>query len=442
MRKKFKFTGFSLFVSVVAALGGLLFGYNTSVIAGAIVFIAQDFQLTIFEQELVVSTVLIGCVIGAFLGGFLADQFGRKKTLFITLVLFFIGILSLTEATGFYSILIGRFITGLAIGVASVAVPLYIAEMSPTESRGALVSLNQLLITIGILIAYIVSYIYADKQLWREMFAFSFFPLLIQFFCLFFIPETPSWLISRGKESAADKVLLRIGGPSRLVSTLEKQVNNPAKKNWRELFSPSVRRPFLVGIGVSVFQQITGINTVIYYAPQIFQKAGYQTAESAIFATMLVGCVNVILTVISLWLIDRIGRRPLLIGGLVGMALSLAVLGFSFLSGHHIGMTAIAGLMIYVAFFAVSLGPVAWLIISEIYPLGIRGRAMGIATLANWVCNYIVSLTFLSLIQQFGTGHTFWIYTIICLVGLWFVYKLVPETKGKTFEQIQGFWRE
>jgi 77 Permeases of the major facilitator superfamily len=236
---------------------------------------------------------------------------------------------------------------------------------------------------------------------------------------------------------------LHVSHPTHHLTEIKKEEDAPSRKGWKELLNPSVRRPFLVGIGVSVFQQITGINTVIYYAPQIFQSAGYQTAQTAILATMLVGIVNVALTVVSLWLIDKIGRRPLLIGGLIGMAAALAVLGFSFIGGgSDIGLTAVGGLMVYVAFFAISLGPVAWLIISEIYPLGIRGRAMGIATLANWVCNYVVSLTFLTLIEEFGTGYTFWLYTVICLLGLWFVYKMVPETKGKTFEQIQDFWKK
>jgi sugar porter (SP) family MFS transporter len=434
-----KFSSFSLFVSIIAALGGLLFGYNTSVVSGALLFIAQDFHLSTFQQELVVSTLLIGALLGAICGGFLADSFGRKKTLFMTLLLFLVGIVLLMEAEGFSSLLTGRFIVGLGIGVASLAVPLYIAEMSPPGNRGALVSLNQLAITIGILLAYIVSYHYSESGEWRDMFGFALIPVAIQFVGLFFIPETPSWLMNHNRRGAAEKVLLK----AQLVhesSDTEKEVHS--NKSWKELFSPHVRRAFLIGIGISVFQQITGINTVIYYAPQIFQKAGYQTAQGAILATMLVGIVNVGMTIVALWLIDRLGRRPLLVGGLIGMGLSLAVLGFSFFSGgSHVGLVAILGVMAYVACFAISLGPVAWLIISEIYPLGIRGRAMGVATFANWVCNYIVSLTFLSLIDTFGTGMTFWLYTLICVLALWFVLKMVPETRGKTLEQIQHFWK-
>ena len=443
MHKKFQFTAFSLIVSCIAAIGGILFGYNTSVISGVLLFITRDFQLTTIQQEVIVSTLLIGALIGAFFGGFIADHFGRKKTLFLTLILFFIGVLTLTDAHGFQTLLIGRFISGLAIGIVSMAVPLYIAEMSPPENRGALVSLNQLCITLGILIAYIVTYSFAPKAEWRSMFGFAFIPIVIQFIGLFFIPETPSWLTSHNRKGEAEKIFHKIRISHARAEKVEREEDTPTRKNWKELFSPQVRKPFLIGIGVAVFQSITGINTVIYYAPQIFQLAGYQAAQTALFATILVGVVNVLVTIIALWLIDRVGRRPLLIGGLIGMAASLGLLGVAFLVHEELtGILAVVGLLIYVAFFAVSLGPVAWLIISEVYPLGIRGRAMGIATFSNWVCNYFVSLTFLTLIQVLGTSGTFWLYAIICFLGLWFVIKLVPETKGKTFEQIQSFWKK
>ncbi len=419
MHRKYQFTWYSLFVSCVAALGGLLFGYNTSVISGVLLFITRDFPLTTLQEEVIVSTLLLGALLGALGGGILADRLGRKKTLFVTLALFLVGVLTLTEAGGFSALLIGRFISGLAVGIVSMAVPLYIAEMSPPENRGALVSLNQLCITLGILLAYIITFSFSPEGNWRAMFGFALLPILVQFIGLFFIPETPHWLLSHHKKEAHD---------------------TSAHTGWKELFSPTVRKPFLIGIGVAVFQSITGINTVIYYAPQIFELAGFGQAQTALLATILVGVINVIITILSLWLIDRLGRRPLLIGGLIGMALSLLLLGISFLS-HSSGTIAVAALLLYVAFFAVSLGPVAWLIISEVYPLGIRGRAMGIATFSNWLCNYFVSLTFLSLIQWLGSSSTFWLYAIICLLGLWFVIKLVPETKGKTFEEIQHFWK-
>ncbi len=443
MSKKFRFTSYSLFVSLIAAIGGLLYGYNTSVISGVLLFIAGDFQLSTFELELIVSMILVGALIGAFTGGWIADAFGRKKALFFSLFLFFIGILTLSKAIGFDTLLLGRFVTGIAIGIVSVAAPLYIAEISPHESRGTLVSLYQLGITIGILGAYVVAYAYAGQSEWREMFGFGMIPLALQFVGLFFIPETPSWLMTHGRKAEADLILhkLRKSHSDENLVEAKKEEDAPTKKNWKELFSPGVRTGFLIGIGVCVFQQITGINTVIYYAPKIFQLAGFQEVQTAIFAAILVGVVNVAMTIVALWLIDRLGRRPLLIGGLIGMTASLTLLGFSFLSSSiHSGLIAIVALLLYVSFFALSLGPVTWLIISEVFPLGIRGRAIGIAIFLNWMCNFIVSLTFLSLIEAFGPAVTFWLYGIICLLGLWFVWKRVPETKGKTFEQIQNFW--
>lgn len=440
-----KFFSFPLFVSLVASLGGFLFGYHTSVIAGALLFLTNDLKLSTFQQELVVSTLLIGALLGALCGGFLTDSFGRKKTLFATVFLFFIGTISLVLANNFDELLIGRFLSGFGIGLASVAVPLYIAEMSPCESRGVYVSLNQLMITIGVLVAYVICYLYAESQNWREMFAFSFIPLGLQFLGLFFIPETPGWLIMHKKVTEAETVLhrLRYASPEQNLVELEKKEDAPNDPRWSSLWKKGTRKAVLIGIGVSVFQQITGINAVVYYAPRIFQLAGYEEAQMATFVTMLLGAVNVAMTFVALKLIDRLGRRPLLIIGLIGMSLSLAILGYSF--GNETGgagLLAVLALMGYISFFAISLGPVAWLIISEIYPLGIRGRAMGAATFANWASNYFVSLTFLSLISSLGVGFTFFIYMAISLIGLWFICKLVPETKGKTFEEIQQFWNK
>ena len=301
----------------------------------------------------------------------------------------------------------------------------------------------QLMITLGVLVAYVVCYLYAERQEWREMFGFGFVPLVIQFIGLFFIPETPAWLISHKHPEEAEKVLHQLSDAhlSENLVDAERKEDAPKDQRWSALFEPKIRKAFLIGVGMSVFQQITGINAVIYYAPRIFQLAGYQEAQMATFVTMLLGAVNVGMTLVALWLIDKLGRRPLLIVGLIGMSLSLALLGLSFSGSEQAGVVAVIALMSYISFFAISLGPVAWLIISEIYPLGIRGRAMGAATFANWACNYFVSLTFLSLVTSIGAGLTFWLYMLISLIGLWFVWKMVPETKGKTFEEIQHFWK-
>lgn len=434
-----------VFVSIIAALSGFLFGYHTGVISGALLFITEQFHLTTLEQGLVVSIILIGGVIGALAGGFLSDYLGRKRTLFLTVLLFFIASFFLWDAQSFSLIITGRLIAGLAIGIGSVTAPLYIAEISPKKHRGALVSLNQLMITLGILVSFWVSYLYAGSEDWRDMFTIALIPTILQFAGLFFIPESPAWLISQGKTAAAEKSLHRLEMNTTDVHYVpaEKKEDHPTSKNFRALFAPSVRLAFLVGIGVSVFQQITGINTVIYYAPHIFQLAGFASAASAIYATTWVGILNVLMTLVGLWLVDKAGRRPLLIISLTGMALSLAALGTAFLAfAAEAGIVAIISLMVYIASFAVGLGMVPWLIISEIYPLGIRGRAMGVAVFANWAANYVVAFTFLPLIQAIGIGGTYLFFTVICILGIWFAWKKVPETRNKTFEEIQQFWNK
>lgn len=428
-----------LFCAIVASLGGFLFGYNTSVISGALLFMTKEFGLTTFQQEFIVSILLIGCLFGALFGGGLADRFGRKPLLFTTCLLFFVGTFFMVIAQGTLTIFLGRFIGGLGIGLASLVVPLYLAEISPAKSRGAIVSFNQLAITIGILVAYIVNLGFSGTGDFRWMFAFEFFPAALFFLSLFFIPETPSYLSRINKKSVAETVLKKLGHKT----DMQESAPISKKVSLKLLFHPSVKSAFFIGILLSVFQQITGINIVIYYAPTIFSQAGFQSAQSAIFATVGVGVVNVIMTIVALFLIDRIGRKPLLYIGLIGMIISLAVLGLSFqLHNDFIAPIAMICLMSYVAFFAISLGPIAWLIISEIYPLEIRGKAMGIATGANWICNFIVSLTFLTLIAELGKTGTFWVYSIIGIIALLFVWKKVPETKGKTFAQIQQFWKK
>ena len=442
MSSKYTLTLDVIFVSLVVALSGFLFGYHIGIISGALLFITEQFHLTVIEQGMVVSIILIGGVGGSIFGGFFADYLGRKRTLFLTVLLLLIATFCLYDAQSYGLIMFGRFIAGLAIGIGSVIAPLYIAEIAPKTHRGALVSLNQLMVTFGILVAFWVSYLYAGSADWRDMFTIGFIPAGLQFFGLFFIPESPAWLISQGKIAAADKILHRLNletanGPS------QEMQDQPTSKSFGALLNPAVRTAFIVGIGVSVFQQITGINTVIYYAPYIFQFAGLASAKSAIYATAWVGILNALMTMIGLWLVDKAGRRVLMMISLGGMALSLAVLGTTFITcAAEAGVVAIVSLMVYIASFAIGLGMVPWLIISEIYPLGIRGRAVGVAVFASWVANYFIALTFLPLVQAIGIGGTYWFFTIMCLLGIWFSWKKVPETRGKTFDEIQQFWHK
>lgn len=391
----------AIIYSAIVSIGGFLFGYHTGVIGGALLFLKRQFSLTPFQEAQVVSFLLIGGTIGAIVGGNLADRIGRKKTLFITLFFSAIGTCILGLSETYFLLLLGRALIGFAIGIISVVVPLYIAEIAPPKQRGALVSLTQLGITFGILISFIVAYLFAEAGNWRMMFLVSLIPVAVQFVGLFFIPET--------------------------AQAIQKKAGRK-HPHWRQVL--------IVGVGISIFQQIVGINAVVYYAPSIFQLAGFASAQNAIFATILVGAINAIATCIAIPLVDRTGRRPLLFIGLLGMAASLTFLGF-----FSQGTASVIAIMCYVAGFAISMGPITWIVISEIFPLELRGLGMGIAIFANWACNYLVSVSFLSLIGWIGFAATFWSYGVICLLGFWFVYKLVPETKGKTLQQIQNFWK-
>lgn len=436
---------FFVFIAVIAALSGILFGYDTGVISGAILFINDEFKLTPQTNGIVVAAVLLGALIGALLSGRLVDRLGRKRLLIIDAVIFIIGTFISFIATSIEWLIIARIIVGIAIGIASYTAPLYISEIAPTRYRGALVSLNQLAITLGILISYIVDYIFAEHGQWRFMFISGIVPAVGLLFGMIFLPESPRWMANKGLIDKARSILARIrNNPSEAERELAAiiacgQQQHP-HNHWQTLFSPFIRSAIIIGIGLAVLQQITGINTIIYYAPTIFKMAGFASATSAILATMGVGAILVLFTIIALPFIDTLGRRPLLLSGLFGMAISLATLSWAF---HQTDISAIkwlalGSMLFYIACFAFSLGPIMWVIIAEIYPLKVRGLGSSVATAANWGSNMIVALTFLSLVQLFGASATFFIYFIISLFGLFFIYYLVPETKGITLEQIEN----
>lgn len=433
---------FFIFISAIAALAGILFGYDTGVISGAILFINDEFKLSPQMNGVVVGAVLFGALLGAIVSGRLTDYLGRKKLLIADALVFVVGSLLTAFAISISELIIGRIIVGLAIGVASYVAPLYIAEIAPMKYRGALVSLNQLAITIGILLSYVVDYVFAPHAQWRWMFASGVVPAVVLFLGLLYLPDSPRWMCMRGKFDKALAVLKRIHG----MDTAEQELKeigvslNHQRASWKMLFEPFVRSTLVIGIGLAIIQQITGINTIIYYAPTIFKMAGFASSTGAILATMGVGVVFVLFTIIVLPLIDTIGRRPLLITGLLGMALSLFMLSWAFEPHQQLYLVkwiAMASMLLYIACFAFSLGPIMWLMISEIYPLRVRGLGSSFATAANWGSNMIVALTFLSLVEFFGAHTTFIIYAVISLLSLLFVYYLVPETKGVTLEQIE-----
>jgi sugar porter (SP) family MFS transporter len=432
-----------------AALGGLLFGYDTGVISGAVLFLKGDFALSTFALEVVVSGVLVGAAFGSFVGGHLADLYGRRRLLLVTAGIFTAGALLCGAALSVPMLLAGRIVVGLGIGLASGTVPVYISEVSPAEARGWQVSLFQLAITIGIVAAYIVDYALAPIDGWRWMFGLSAVPALVFAGGMWFLPETPRWLLKSGRRPAALDVLTKIRGSSAAIDEEFCEIENSLahaqeRGRMRDVLNPTVRPALIVGVGLAIFQQVTGINTVIYYAPIIIQSAGISTAAGAILATVGIGVVNVAMTVVSMWLLDRTGRRPLLLVGIAGMAASLGALGLVFRhasSGGASATLAVASMMVYVAAFAISLGPVFWLLIAEIYPLRIRSSAEGVAAAFNWTANLVVSLTFLTLVHALGATATFWLYGVLSIAAWMFAYIYVPETKGRTLEEIESFWR-
>lgn len=436
---------FVYFIAAIAATGGLLFGYDTGVISGALLFIKKEWSLMPMSQELVVSAVLVGAILGAAFSGKLADRFSRRTVIIGTAVIFFVGSFWTSMAHSVSLLIAGRVVIGVAIGVASFAVPLYISEISPPRVRGALVSLNQLAITIGIVLSYLIDDAFAHlPHGWRYMFLIGIFPAMILGIGMLFLPRTPRWLMSKGKEDEASLVLEKLSGKedvAKSIREIKRTMDEESGGSWSELARPWLRPTLIIGIVLMFIQQVTGINTVIYYAPTIFQMAGFQSATSAISATVGVGIVNVLMTVVAIWLVDKWGRKPLLSVGLIGIVVSLGILGFAFkeqaVLGAGLKWVAVGSLVLYIASFAVSLGPICWLIISEIYPLKIRGVAMSLATVANWAFNFVVALTFLTLVQKITATGAFWLYGVVGIAGWFFCYYYVPETKGHTLEEIE-----
>jgi sugar porter (SP) family MFS transporter len=442
-------TGVGRFVYIAAsisAMGGILFGYDIGVISGAILFIKKQFSLSAGMEEIVVSSVLLGCIAGALVGGSLADRYGRRRLLLVAAGIFIAGAVVSALSPTMAWLVAARVVVGCAIGTASFVAPLYISEIAPVAIRGKLVSLNQLAITCGIVVSYGIDYAFAASQAWRWMFAFAVIPAVAFGFGLLLIPDSPRWLVARGHVDQARTVMKRLRAPEAVEEELSAIQRSAAqqKGHWSELFSPYLRVAMIVGVGLAITQQITGINTIVYYGPTIFKAAGMSSSAVAILASVGVGAFNVVMTVVSLWLIDRVGRRALLLVSLAGMTLSLFVLGLAFLLpglAGSLGWIAMVVVMLFVGSFALGMGPIFWLLISEMYPLRIRGRAMSVATVANWAANLIVALSFLTLARALGQAATFWLYGAIS-IGTWiFSFFLVPETKGKSLEQIEAHWR-
>jgi MFS transporter, SP family, galactose:H+ symporter len=427
--------------AAVAALGGLLFGYDTSAISGAMLFLRTDFHLTDVQLEFAVGIALCGALVGAGLAGYGADRWGRRATLLGTGVGFGVFAAASGLATGLTMFSIARFFVGVCIGVASLVTPLYLAEMSPARIRGALVSLNQLAITVGICVAYFVDYKLAASQNWRWMFMTAIYPALVLILGMIFLPESPRWLARAGYRERALAGFRRLGRGEEAEVELQdvERVLAEKQEGFRILLQPGFRVAALVGMGLAVFQQITGINTIIYYSPEILRMSGYPSAKAAILAAGIIGVVNVLITIVSILLVDHLGRRFLLLFGTAGMAAALMVVGFAF-HRHATGAAVFYAVVAYIVFFGVGLGPVVWLLISEIYPIRIRGKAMSLAILTVWGTNWVVAGTFLSVIHGVGPAITFWIFAALCVLAFAFCLVFVPETKGRSLEDIERHW--
>jgi len=428
--------------AAITALGGLLFGYDTGVVSGALLFVKQDFGgLSSFQQELVTSLLLVGAVIGALSAGRVSDWIGRRPTVLITALVFIVGVLLAAFTPTYPTLLVARIIIGLAVGSASMVVPLYIGEIVPPRVRGGLVSLNQLAITVGILGSYLIDYGLSGTGNWRLMFGLAAIPAAALFIGMLFQQESPHWLIRQGREDEARQVLRRVRDSSDIEAEI-REVHEISQRQAgaRELISPRVRPLLMVGVLLAVFQQITGINTVIYYAPSLLQGAGFGNS-AALLANVVIGVVNVGMTIVAIWLLDKVGRRPLLLSGTAGMAVGMTITALSFLGGEHlsgaVAIVAVIGLLIYTGSFAIGLGPVFWLLIAEIYPLKIRGAAMSVASMANWAANFVVTISFLTLLSAIGGVGVFFLFGFLTLVALGYFWRRVPETKGRSLQEIE-----
>ncbi|HET9076751.1 MAG TPA: sugar porter family MFS transporter [Acidimicrobiales bacterium] len=432
-----------ILASVVTALGGLLFGYDTGVVSGALLFLKDSFgNLSSFDKELVTSLLLVGAAVGALGAGRAADRVGRRITILVTAVVFVAGVLGAAFAPAFWFLIVMRFVIGLAVGSASMTVPLFIGELAPPRYRGALVSFNQLAITSGILVSYLIDYGLSSSQDWRLMFGLAAIPAGLLFIGMLFQPESPHWLISTGREEDGRRVLERY----READEIDEEVEDIRRVVSEEqqapgLLDPQLRRVLTLGVALAILQQVTGINTVIYYAPTLLHGAGLGSSAS-LLANVVNGGVNVGMTIVAIWLLDRVGRRPLLLIGTGGMAVGMFVVAMTFAIGgsklHGGGaLVAVAGLLIYTGSFAVGLGPVFWLLIAEIYPSQVRGPAMSIATLANWAANFVVTISFLTMLDAIGGEGVFFLFTFLSLVGLVYMAKRVPETKDLSLAEIQ-----
>ena len=432
---------FIILVSAVAALGGLLFGFDTAIISGAIPYITPYFSLNEYWLGWAVGSILIGCAAGAMLSGGLADKYGRRYMLIICAVLFAVSGIGAGLSTSLLVFIIFRLIGGLGVGAAAMVSPMYIAEISPAKWRGRLVSCYQLAIVFGILIAYFSNYMFdglGDNN-WRWMFASQAAPSLLFFLLLLLVPETPRWLIMKGRNHEAEIILRKVSGGAMIESEVNKIKNSFHHKksvSLKQVFSKTYKPVLFIGIIVAIFQQVTGINSIIYYAPVIFKQTGLDSSSS-IMQTIGIGIVNILATLGAIALVDKIGRKKLLLTGTVLMGISLVTIGLCFQYSYFDHYIVLIFMLLYVASFGCTLGAVVWVYLAEIFPNLIRSLALSIATLALWLADFAVTLTFPIMAKHLGTSYTMFCYAIMCALAFIYMLFKVEETKGRTLEEIE-----
>jgi len=452
-------TSYLLFIALTAALGGFLFGYDTAVISGTIGFVKSKFALDAVMEGWFVSSALVGCIAGVSVAGGLSDRLGRKKVLIASGLLFSISALGCAFSASHTELIIFRLVGGVGVGVASMLSPLYISEVSPAKIRGRMVALYQLAIATGILCAYFsnawllknslslelqtagLQKIFAE-EVWRAMFGSEVLPAMLFFITMFFIPESPRWLAAKGKNLQAGAVLAKINGNSlaekELVS-INEAIAKEDKGSWKVLFQPGIRVAMFAGIFLAVLSQFTGINAIIYYGPRILEESGLKLSD-ALGGQVIIGFVNVAATAFAIWKIDKYGRKRLLLVGVSGMAISLVIVGILFLIKMTSGVIILIFILTFCASFSVGFGPVVWVILSEIYPTKLRGRAMSIATLSLWIGTAIIGQLVPWMLETLTAAGTFFVFALFC-IPVPFVLKRIPETKGMSLEDIEKVWK-
>ena len=451
-------------VCMTAGLGGFLFGFDTAVISGAINYLRGQFQLSPMMEGWLMSSALTGCVAGAAIAGWLADRYGRKPVLLLSALLFIVSAAGCTVAATASFLVVARIVGGVGVGFAAMVAPMFISELAPARLRGRLVSLYQLAITLGILCSYLsntwllsyaaghhsdgggsglLSY-YLVAQVWRGMLGSNIVPALLFFLMLLFVPESPRWLLSKGRRAPAEKILLRINGPqgvSTELQAIDGAVPASEKSRFQDLARPGMRVALIIGLVLPFLSQLSGITTVMYYAPTIFEKAGLASG-SAFGSAAVIGFFNMVFTFVAIWKVDKWGRKPLLTGGFISLAAALFLIGWAFNRQSEGAALLLPAFVFYIMIFAATLGPGVWVVLAEIYPTKIRGRAMSLGTLSLFLGSTFVTQTYPMLRESIGIGNVFLLYGLIMLPSAWFVKKWVPETKGRSLEQIEQYWAE